>query len=142
MDQETDKIQQSPDSAKTGLSNSAKDLILIAVVFISVFILSYYFNVFLFLVKLFDKYPWAITYIDEILTGLLTLSISFAIFAWRRWRELKKETAKRLALQEEIITMANTKTETERIIVAQLRSEIDYRKQLEKENFIRPPKKG
>ncbi|MCX5712245.1 MAG: hypothetical protein NTY47_04125, partial [Candidatus Omnitrophica bacterium] len=63
---------------------------------------------------------------DEIITCLLTLSIGLAIFSWRRWLELKKETAERIKLQEELITVAETKAQTADIICKELRSEIDY----------------
>ncbi len=105
-----------------------KDLVIIAAIFILVFILSYFFNVFVFLLDLFRKYPRLITYVDEIITGLLTLSIGFAVFSWRRWKELKKETAERIKIQDELIKLANTKAETERIISKQLHSEIEQRK--------------
>lgn len=127
---------------KPKISSALKDLIIIAVVSILVLILSYFFNIFLFLVELFQKYPQAVTYIDEVITFLLALSIGFAIFSWRRWLELKKETTERLRIQEELIDLANTKAETERIISKQLHSEIELRKQLEEKllSFNRPAK--
>lgn len=106
-----------------------KDLVILAVITIIVLILSYFFNVFTFLMALFQKHPQAVTYIDEIITGLLTLSIGLSIFSWRRWLELKKETAQRIKLQEELISLANTKAETERIISKQLHCEIELRKE-------------
>jgi len=106
-----------------------KDLVLLVVVTIFVFILSYFFNVFVFLIELFQKYPKAITYIDEIITGFLTLSIGLSIFAWRRWRELKKETAERIKKQEELIRLTATQAEVEKIISKQLRSDMDQMKQ-------------
>lgn len=111
-------------------SSAAKDLIAIAVITICAFILSYFFNVFYFIIDIIYKYPRAITYIDEIVTVLLTLSICLAIFSWRRWLSLKKETAKRIKLQEELIKMANTKAETERIVNKQLKSEVELRKKM------------
>ncbi len=65
---------------KIKFTNSFKDLVAIIIITILVLILSYFFNVFFLLVELFQKYPKTITYIDEIIMGLLTLSISFAIF--------------------------------------------------------------
>jgi len=127
-------------NVKVRFTNAFKDLIIIAVVFILVLILSYFFNVFLFLVELFQKNPRAITYIDEIIMGLLTLSVSFAVFSWRRWSELNKETAERIKLQEELIRIANIKAETEKIINKELQSEIELRKQLEKNTLLSPPK--
>ena len=60
-----------------------------------------------------------ITYIDEIIILLLTLSIGLVVFSWRRWLELKKETTERIRLQEERIKVAETKEETERIFLAE-----------------------
>ncbi len=114
---------------KKNLSTTAcRDLVIIALVSIFIFILSYFFDVFKFLINLLEKHPRWITYVDEIITGLLTLSISFAIFSWRRWCELKRETAQRMKIQEELIRLANTKAETERIISKQLHCEIEERK--------------
>jgi len=116
-------------SIKFPYTKASKDLLIIFVIFILVFVLSYFFDVFLFIVRFVNKYPSTIFYIDEVVTSLLTLSIGFAVFAWRRWLELKKETAARISLQEELIRIAYTKAETEKIINKQLRSEIDIRKQ-------------
>lgn len=115
----------------TGIRFTAafKDSVILAVITIIVLILSYFFNVFTFLMELFQKHPKAVTYIDEIITGFLTLSIGLSIFSWRRWLELKKETAQRIKLQEELISLANTKAETERIISKQLHCEIELRKE-------------
>ena len=119
-------------NTKTRSTDALRDLIIIAVITILVFVLSYFFNVFVFLVRLFQKYPKSITYIDEIITGFLTLTIGFAIFSLRRWLELKEETSKRIKLQEELIRIYHTKAETERIIARQLRVEIEERKKVEK----------
>jgi len=106
-----------------------KDLVMLAVITITVLILSYFFNVFVFLIELFQKYPKAINYIDEIITGLLTLSIGLFIFAWRRWLELRKETAERIKKQEELLRLTTTQAEVERIISKQLRSDMDQMKE-------------
>lgn len=121
-------------NARFKVTSAFKDLIVIAIVSISVFILSYFFDIFVFIVKFLEKHPREIIYLDEIITILLTLSIAFAIFAWRRWSELKKEVAERIKLQEEIIRIANTNAEVERIIGKQLRCEIELRKQEKKIN--------
>ncbi len=110
---------------------AVRDLWVIAVVTIFVFILARFFNVFLFLEELFRNSAQALTYVDEIFTVLLTLSIGFAIFSWRRWKELKKEAAERIKAQEELIELANTKAEVERIIAKELQSEIEVRKEIE-----------
>jgi len=107
------------------VSGALKDLAVIAIIFIFVLVLSYHFNVFEFIVKLFQKSPSALIYVDEIITGLLTLSIGFAVFSWRRWIELKKETEERIRAERELVHLADTKAETERIISKQLHSEID-----------------
>ncbi|MFA5316162.1 MAG: hypothetical protein WC369_01910 [Dehalococcoidales bacterium] len=108
--------------------NSLKDLIVIAVILAIVSVLSYYFNLFAFLVELFEQNPKAITFIDEIITGLVTLSVCFAVFSWRRWVELRKETAERIRLEEELIEIATTNAEVERIINKQLRCEVELRR--------------
>ena len=123
-------------------TSSFKDLIIIGVVSIAIFILSYFFNIFLFIVKLFQKYPQAVTYIDEIITALLTLSIGFAVFSWRRWLELKRETAQRLKLEDELIRIAHTNAEVERIINKQLRCEIELRRKVDIGNLNKKRKEG
>ena len=122
------KLQENMKKKPKGLSASGKDLFVIAAILIIVFVLSYCFNLFEYFMRLFQENPKAIIWIDEIITGLLTLSICFAVFSWRRWLELKKETAKRLKLQEELIGMAETRAETERIISKQLHCEVEERK--------------
>lgn len=114
------------------VTNTTKDLLIIISIFVLVLILSYFYNVFGFIIDLVEKYPYLINYIDEIIMGLLSLSIGFAVFAWRRWLELKRETAERLKIQEELIRVVTTKAEIERIISKQLRSEIELRRQTEK----------
>lgn len=113
------------------LSSSSKDLIILAFIAAFIFILSYFFNAFVFLMELFQKHPKAITWVDEIITGLLTLSIGFAVFSWRRWLELKKETSERLRLQEDLVHIAETKAETERIICKELHCDIEEYKKTE-----------
>ena len=117
-----------------------KDFVILVLICIFIFVLSYFFNVFVFLVDFFQKHPQSITWIDEIITGLLTLSIGFAIFSWRRWLELRKETAERLRLQEELIHIAETKAETERIICKQLHCEIEEYKKIEQNVLSRKAK--
>ena len=75
---------------KRQLTTESKDLLIIIVVVVTVFIMSYFFNIF----------------------------------------EFKKETAKRIRLQEELTNIANTKAMTEEIISRQLRVEIEERKQM------------
>jgi hypothetical protein len=120
---------------KTRFTSSFKDLIILAIVTIILLVLSYFFDVFVFLVELFQKHPKAIVYIDEIIMFLFTLSLGLAIFSWRRWLELKRETTERIRLQEELIRIADIKIETERIICKQLQSEIELRKDEEKKRI-------
>ena len=128
--QETKKKQ---DSLKP--TAALKDLLIIGIVCIFIFILSYFFDIFVFIVRLFQKYPSSIVLIDEIITLLVTLSIALAIFAWRRFLELKKETKERIRLQEELVNVYKTQMETERIISKQLHSEIELRKEEVRRNF-------
>ena len=118
----------------TGKHSSAafKDLIILVAITIILLVLSYFFDVFLFLVELFQKHPKSITYIDEIFILLITLSIGLGVFSWRRWLELKKETSQRIKFQEELLMIANTRAETERIISKQLHCEIELHKDGEK----------
>ena len=125
---------------KFKFTNAFKDLTAIFLSLIAVFILSYVFNVFAFLVEFFQNNPKSITWIDEIITGLLTLSIGFAIFSWRRWWELKKETIERMRLQEERVKIAETKAETERIICKELHCDIEVYKKIEQDALSRQAK--
>jgi hypothetical protein len=127
-------------NTKLRFTSASKDLAVLISIVILVLILSYFFNTFVFLTEFFQKYPHSITWIDEIITGFLALSFGFAIFAWRRWRELKKETAERMRLQEELIKNAETKVETERIICKQLHCEIEEYKKIEQDVLSRQAK--
>ncbi len=118
--------------AEKRFTSAFRDIIILIVIAITVLVLSYFFNIFVFLVELFQKHPKAISYIDEIITFLLTLSIGLAVFSWRRWRELKKETTQRIKLQEELLLIADTRIEAERIISKQLHCEIELHKLEEK----------
>jgi hypothetical protein len=116
-------------------THAGRDLIILALVTVCVLVFSYFFDVFAYLVEYVQKNPQAILFVDEVTTGLLTVSVGFAVFSWRRWRELKKETAERLRLQDEILNIVKTEAEAERIICRQLHSEIDLRKEMEKRAF-------
>jgi hypothetical protein len=110
-------------------SRAVRDLVLLIVITILVLILSYFFDAFVLIVKFLQKYPNKIVYIDEVIMALLSLSIGLAVFAWRRWLELKKETAERIKKQEELLRLTTTQAEVERIISKQLRSDMDQMKQ-------------
>jgi len=116
-------------------SGALKDLVLLIAITIFVLILSYFFNVFISIVKFLQEHPDKIIYIDEVITGFLTLSIGLAIFAWRRWMQLKKETAERIKKQEELLRFTATQAEVERIISKQLRSDMDQMKEDVREIF-------
>lgn len=128
-DMQTAKIRSN--NAKPRKTSAPRDLVIITIVSILVFTLSYFFDLFNFILKFLDKHPRMIIYVDEVITLLLTLSISFAVFSWRRLLELKKETAERIRIEEELIRIANTEAETERIISHQLHTEIALRRQTE-----------
>jgi len=106
-------------------STASGDLLALFITLVVVFVATYSFNLFNFLMRLFQQNPKAIEYIDEIILVLLTLSIGLAIFAWRRWLELKKEAAERIKKQEELLKIAETNAEVERIISRQLRNDMD-----------------
>jgi hypothetical protein len=125
---------------KLKLTGAVKDLIVIFTITILVVVISYFFDILKILVDYFQNNPKSITYIDEIIVGFLTLIIGFAIFSWRRWTELKKETFQRLKLQEELINIAQTKAETERIICRQLHCELDEYKKVELDVLSRQAK--
>jgi predicted nucleic acid-binding protein len=127
-------------NTKSRFTNTSKDLVILAFIAIVIFVLSYFFDIFIFLVEFFKKHPDAITWVDEIITALLTLSIGFAVFSWRRWFELRKETAERMRLQEELLRIAETKAETERIICKQLHCDIAEYKKIEKDILFRRSK--
>jgi len=110
-------------------SRALRDLVLLVAITLLVLLLSYFFDVFVLIVKFLQKYPDKIIYIDEVITALLTLSIGLGIFSWRRWLELKKETAERIRKQEELLKLTATQAEVERIISKQLRSDMDQMKQ-------------
>jgi|GEM_PF-752299 len=101
------------------------DLIGIGIVLALTLVLSYYFKVFLFIVELFQRNPGALTFLDEIITGLIVLSLGFAFFSWRRLKELKEETFKCIQEERELAALANTKAEAERIVSKQLHVEIE-----------------
>jgi len=128
---------------KSRSSSAFKDLVILVFIVIGVLVISYFFNVFVFLAELFQKHPKALTWIDEIITGFLVTSLGLAVFSWRRLRELKKEATERLRLQEELIEIAQTKAEVERIVCKQLHCEIEEYKRIEKDAlFNRAKAKG
>jgi hypothetical protein len=110
-------------------SSAFRDLVLLIAITIFILIISYFFDAFILVVKFLQKYPDKIIYIDEVITALLTLSIGLVIFGWRRWLELKKETAERIKKQEELLRLTATQAEVERIVSRQLRSDMDQMKQ-------------
>lgn len=114
------------------MTNSRQDLFVLIFVTLLVFVLSYFFDIFVFIVRFLEKYPRDIIYVDEVITVLLSLSIGFAVYSWRRWVELRKETSERIRLQEELLRVAETRAEAERIICKQLHVEIEQRKQGER----------
>jgi|GEM_PF-733689 len=116
----------------TMTTNARKDLLLLFFFALLVFVLSYYFDIFIFIVRFLERHPRHIIYVDEVVMSLLSLSIGFAVYSWRRWVELRKETSERIRLQEELLKMAETRAEAERIICKQLHVEIEQRKQGER----------
>ncbi|MDD5356175.1 MAG: hypothetical protein PHY56_06550 [Candidatus Omnitrophica bacterium] len=116
-------------NTESHLSRAVRDLVLLIAIAILTLILSYFFNLFSLIVKFLQKYPDKIIYVDEVITTLLILSIGLAVFAWRRWLELRKETAERIKKQEELLRITATQADTERIISKQLHIDMDQMKQ-------------
>ncbi len=119
----------------TMTTSARKDMLLLFFFTLLVFIFSYYFDIFIFIVRFLERHPRHIIYVDELVMTLLSISIGFAVYSWRRWMELRRETTERMRLQEELLRIAETKAETERIISKQLHVEIEQRKQSEKNTF-------
>lgn len=116
-------------NTESHLSRAVRDLVLLIVITIFTLILSYFFNLFSLIVEFLQKHPDKIIYVDEVITTLLILSIGLAVFAWRRWLELRKETAERIKKQEELLRITATQADTERIISKQLHIDMDQMKQ-------------
>jgi uncharacterized membrane protein YcjF (UPF0283 family) len=127
----TQAIKESNTSVR--FTSASRDLIIIGLVCFLIFVISYYLDVFKFLVESFQKHPDVIAWIDEIITVLVTLSIGLAVFSWRRLLEVRRESAERIKLQEELINNAEIKAETERIICKQLHCDIDAYRKAERE---------
>lgn len=125
----SDSLKIKMKQAKCRISQSMMDLLVLVAGTVLVLELSYFFNVFGVIVRFLRENPDKIIYVDEIITTLLTLSVGLAIFSWRRWRELKRETAKRIKKQEELLSVTATQAEVERIISKQLRADMDQMKQ-------------
>jgi hypothetical protein len=110
---------------KALFTREQKDLVVLGVVFFLALVLSYYFNVFIFIVDFLLKHPSAISYVDEVIVGLLILSIGFAVISWRRLNDCKNESERCIIAEREIAKTADTRAETERIIAKQLHAEIE-----------------
>ncbi|MDD2927671.1 MAG: hypothetical protein PHE30_02335 [Candidatus Omnitrophica bacterium] len=123
-----------------GITNNAFELIILAGILTFVFIISFFFNVFGFLVKFFEGNPAALNFVDEIIVALLILSIGFALISWHRLQELKKETAERMRLQAKIIEDYEIKLETEKIICKGLHCDIEEYRKMEKDALSRRQK--
>jgi len=116
-------------NTKPAFPRAFKDLVLLIGISFLALLLSYFFNILGLIVEYLQRHPDKILYVDEIITTLLTLSIGLAVFAWRRWLDLKKEAAERIKKQEELLRVTATEAETERIISKQLRVDMDQMKQ-------------
>lgn len=84
-------------------TQARKDLIIIIILSVVVLSLAVIFD-------LFDRFVyWYIEYeepdeLEEIIVVLLVLSFAFAVFSWRRWRELMLEIKKRVTAEELLVT--------------------------------------
>lgn len=93
-------------------TNILMELIAVFCIFVFLLVLSYFFNVFLFIVNLFEKYPHLRTFLDEIIVGFLVIIISSTIFSLRRWIELKKEIVLHKKTEESLIISEKNLNET------------------------------
>jgi two-component system sensor histidine kinase UhpB len=138
--QETKKKETGPKP-----STAFRDLVVVVASTVFVLILSYFFDAFVVIVKFLQRHPDKIVYVDEVITTLLALSIGLAVFAWRRWLELKRETAERIKKQEELLRLTATQADVERIISKQTRSDMEQMKEDVREILrllVHKPKRG
>jgi hypothetical protein len=78
-----------------------KDLLKIIIISLVVLLLAVIFDVFDRFVHWYVKHPEPAE-IEEIIIVIFVLSFAFAIFSWRRWRELSVEIEKRLQIEKEL----------------------------------------
>jgi len=86
-------MQQKPKTSST-----SRDIVVIAVVAISLLGLSLRFHFFKTLFTFTQKLEQY--YVEELILLLLVLSLLFAIFSYRRWRELRIESGERLKAEQ------------------------------------------
>jgi len=135
--------QEVKKSEELRISNTVFDLVILVVVLTFVFMISFFFDVFGFLVTFFQKNPAALNFVDEIIAAFLVLSIGFAVISWRRIRELRRETAERIRLQAKMLEDYETKLAMEKIICQGLHCDIEQYRKLEQEaRFKRQEDKG
>ena len=84
-------------------TNTFKDFIVLSVVAVLVFFIAVYFRVFHHLAEW--EHQQGIRRLDEIFTVLIFLSFAFAVFSFRRWRELKHEIEERERAEKEILEL-------------------------------------
>lgn len=81
---------------------SVRDLILLLLLAILVFAVSSYFELFARLSRELGKPPWHSWRLDEYVTVLMVLSVGFAVFSYRRWKDLREELQERRAAHEKL----------------------------------------
>jgi hypothetical protein len=83
-------------------THACKDLIILIIISVVVLSLAVIFD-------LFDRFVyWYIKYeepeeLEEIIVVILVLSFAFAVFSWRRWRDLMLEIKKRKETEELLV---------------------------------------
>jgi diguanylate cyclase (GGDEF)-like protein/PAS domain S-box-containing protein len=79
------------------------DLIILVLLAILVFAASSYFETFEWLARQLNKPQWQAWRVADYVPVLMVLSVGFAVFSYRRWRDLRKELAQRLSAHEKLM---------------------------------------
>lgn len=82
---------------------SVSDLIVLVLLAILVFAVSSYFETFEWLVRKLDTPQWRTWRVAEYVPVLMVLSVGFAVFSYRRWRDLRKELNQSRAAHEKVL---------------------------------------
>lgn len=118
--------------------NTTRELIIFGAALVLVLVVAHLLDLFVFVVNFLDYHRETMFYIDELIIGLAVLSTGLFIFLLRKTVQLKKETAERMRLQEELLKHCQTEAETERIVSRQLHVEVEERKRSERGSGHKP----
>lgn len=117
-------------------SKALKDLIIILLIAIAVFLLGIYFEIYEHLAELAVKYDHL--FVDDFIFVFIVMGFAFGVFSLRRWRELKREVSARQSIENELLkanSELDRKIEERTIEIKasneQLKRELDERKSIE-----------